>query len=135
MSKEMKKIKTKDIMGNEIELSVCDGDGDFEIPDVLPTDIKVKDISDLMTKEQVIDMLRSVLTRLITSEKELDYYNIMRTASGFLLSNLYQNDAYMLYDLFTDEDLHWIKRYKILSGKCSGVILRDDSQKKNGSDI
>ena len=85
-----------------------------------------------MTKKEVIDMLRSVLTRLITSNKELDYYNIMRTASGFLTSNLYQNDAYMLYDLFSDEDLLLIKRYKDLRKNCDGVILRDESKKGKG---
>jgi len=124
----MKKIKTKDIMGKEIELFV--GEDVFQIPDILPTDITVNNISDLMTKEQVIDMIRHVLIKLITSQKELDYSNIMRTASGFLTSDLYQNDAYMLFDLFSDEDLHWIKHYKELREKCSGVIFRDEKQKK-----
>ena len=71
----MKKMKTKDIHGKEIELFVCREN--FEIPDVLPTDIKVDGINGLMTKKQVIDMLRSVLIRLVTSNNELDYPNIM----------------------------------------------------------
>jgi len=128
----MKKIKTKDIMGEEIELFV--DESDFEIPDVFPEDIKVKNINDLMTKKEVIDMLRSVLIKLISSSKELDYRSIMKTASGFLISDLYQNDAYMLYDLFSDKDLYWIKHYKELREKCSGVIFRDEKQNKKKGD-